>query len=62
MPMVEPSIAGVRVCIKCCWLFISLDVARLRICADCKHGDDNYEPKSASTRGLSDAVKPLRPE
>lgn len=58
--MVEPSQVGIRMCVKCRWLFISRDIERLRRCPDCKNSNDEYEPRSA--RGLGDAAQSSRNE
>lgn len=45
--MVEPSEPGIRPCLKCGWLFVSQDILRILRCADCKKGEDDYQPRCA---------------
>lgn len=43
--MTEPSQTGIRKCMQCGWLFVSLDIERIRRCQDCKQGDSDYTPR-----------------
>ncbi len=55
--MVEPSEPGVRRCMKCDWLFVSPDPLRVGRCLDCKQHEDSYQPTSASTSQVNQAVR-----
>ena len=54
--MVKPSEPGIRRCMRCGWLFVSPDPARVGRCHDCKQ-DDNYQPKQAKVVQVDSAVK-----
>lgn len=54
--MVEPSRPGVRRCMRCGWLFVSPDAERIRRCADCKRGEDEYVPPTARSPQLDGLV------
>lgn len=47
--MVEPSEAGVRVCMRCGWKFVSPDVLRIGRCQDCKQGEETYSTRQEHT-------------
>lgn len=56
--MVEPSVPGVRTCMRCGWRFVSQDRERIRRCQSCKNSsEDEYTPRSGTVSGPGEVVR-----
>jgi hypothetical protein len=58
--MVDPPEPGIRLCVKCRFLFVSPDPERLRRCRECLAEEDTYEPPAGRVQ-VDGGVRSLLP-